>query len=602
MKKIKLVIWDLDETFWQGTLSEEGVCQIEENIILIKELTDRGIINSICSKNDFSEAKKTIIELKIWDYFIFPSISWLPKGEQVKSIIEKCQLRAENVLFLDDNHSNLEEVKYYCKNIYAELPSFIPQIVNHPSFVGKNDKSHTRLNQYKILEKKNIELNNFSNNIEFLKSCDINIEFVDIVEKHIDRVCELIERTNQLNFTKIRLSKSEIVDFLGDNSYEHQLVHVRDKFGDYGLAGFYSYNKAKHFLKHFVFSCRVLNIGIEQFLFDKLNYPNLEIVPKVAINLKNNYKPEWIKVVNNTPENSLIRKTEKTKIFFKGGCDLSQMLFYLNYYDFDIVEETNYVSSENIPIHNDHSQIVVDGFNISKEDKVRLSEKLPFIDSKTYDTKLLDFDYDFLIFSTLMDFTQVLYLEKKTGLRIPFGAYNNIIEDVDNVELNKLFSNYDIDDFKNRYKCLGQITAKEFKQNLRILRNKIPSRIPIIFINGSEVNEYFDNEEGATERHKVMNDALNDFINESKNCYLLDVRKQVFSKEHLIDNLRHYSRVAYKNLAMDLLDLLKINKERGKIRRVQFLKSYILRSKVVYRLKKIKTLREIYDKINKLNG
>ena len=24
-KNIKLVIWDLDETFWKGTLSEEGI-------------------------------------------------------------------------------------------------------------------------------------------------------------------------------------------------------------------------------------------------------------------------------------------------------------------------------------------------------------------------------------------------------------------------------------------------------------------------------------------------------------------------------------------------------------------------------------------------
>ena len=51
--KIKLVIWDLDDTFWKGTLSEGPIVSIAENIQLVRDLTDRGIVNSICSKNDY---------------------------------------------------------------------------------------------------------------------------------------------------------------------------------------------------------------------------------------------------------------------------------------------------------------------------------------------------------------------------------------------------------------------------------------------------------------------------------------------------------------------------------------------------------------------
>ena len=49
-EKIKLIIWDLDDTFWKGTLSEGGVIIPDEHINLIKNLTDAGIVNSICSK------------------------------------------------------------------------------------------------------------------------------------------------------------------------------------------------------------------------------------------------------------------------------------------------------------------------------------------------------------------------------------------------------------------------------------------------------------------------------------------------------------------------------------------------------------------------
>ena len=50
--KIKLIIWDLDETFWDGTLSDGTMSIIEKNIALIQQTTDCGVINSICSKND----------------------------------------------------------------------------------------------------------------------------------------------------------------------------------------------------------------------------------------------------------------------------------------------------------------------------------------------------------------------------------------------------------------------------------------------------------------------------------------------------------------------------------------------------------------------
>ena len=55
LSKIKLIIWDLDETFWNGILSEGPITPIQNNITLLKDLTDHGIVNSICSKNDYEQ-------------------------------------------------------------------------------------------------------------------------------------------------------------------------------------------------------------------------------------------------------------------------------------------------------------------------------------------------------------------------------------------------------------------------------------------------------------------------------------------------------------------------------------------------------------------
>ena len=60
--KTKLIIWDLDDTFWSGNLSEGDVVLKPEAIALVRELTTKGIMNSICSKNNFEDVKNKFIE------------------------------------------------------------------------------------------------------------------------------------------------------------------------------------------------------------------------------------------------------------------------------------------------------------------------------------------------------------------------------------------------------------------------------------------------------------------------------------------------------------------------------------------------------------
>ena len=78
---VRAVIWALDETFWRGTISEGGVSQFLPQVAsLVVELAKRGIVSSICSKNDFEAAKALLVERGVWNYFVLPSLDWSPKG------------------------------------------------------------------------------------------------------------------------------------------------------------------------------------------------------------------------------------------------------------------------------------------------------------------------------------------------------------------------------------------------------------------------------------------------------------------------------------------------------------------------------------------
>ena len=113
---LKLVIWDLDDTFWTGTLSEGEIVPNAEHIRLVKELSYRGIVNSICSKNYMEPAIAKLEELGVSDYFVFPSINWDPKGQRISTLVKDMKLRAENVLFIDDNIINIHEAQHNTHN------------------------------------------------------------------------------------------------------------------------------------------------------------------------------------------------------------------------------------------------------------------------------------------------------------------------------------------------------------------------------------------------------------------------------------------------------------------------------------------------------
>jgi len=173
--QIKCVIWDLDETVWDGSLAEKDTVKPREDIInIIADLDKKGIINSICSKNDYDDTKSLLEKLNIWDYFVFSVIDFVPKGKSVKNIIEQLQLRDENVLFVDDNTGNRNEVKYYCDKIMVadvNEDDFIKDITS----VITQASGASRLERYKILEKKAQAKNNYIDNTDFLKDSEITV-------------------------------------------------------------------------------------------------------------------------------------------------------------------------------------------------------------------------------------------------------------------------------------------------------------------------------------------------------------------------------------------------------------------------------------------
>ncbi len=85
-RKIKCVVWDLDNTLWKGTLVEGDEVALHPGIEeLLKYLDQRGILLSVVSKNDFEPAWEKLQQFGLADYFLYPQIDWLPKSQKIRN-------------------------------------------------------------------------------------------------------------------------------------------------------------------------------------------------------------------------------------------------------------------------------------------------------------------------------------------------------------------------------------------------------------------------------------------------------------------------------------------------------------------------------------
>lgn len=622
LNKIKLIIWDLDDTFWKGTLSEQKVTPIAENIEVIDTLTKRGIINSICSKNDSLEVKKEFekpVYKNIFHNFVFNSIDWSPKGLRIKAMIENMQLRAENVLFIDDNNSNLEEAKFYCKDLKIASPSIIGDIIKAAKTIGKDDSNLTRLNQYKILETKNKKRLEANSNEEFLKNSAIQVFISHDCLNAEERILELLTRTNQMNFTKIRLGKEELHSLLTNENYENAFIKVKDNFGAYGIVGFYSLDKRENKLLHFLFSCRILGMGIDQAVYQKLNYPTVHLQGDISSKLENEPTVNWVEFIKHDFEEEE-KLSSSSKILFKGPCDLDSVVAYLKGVDVD----TEFIhTNQNSPdtIAQQCLTNIVNSHKYSHNECLSILEQAPVLAKDDFDTNLFKKQYDIVFLSTLLEGQIPLYKHKEKNYLIPFGIVDYPFVFKKNWEFlksncwfsyNVKFTDALLEKLSEDFEYVGLPTTEDILSNVLYIRENLNPKTKLILILGPEIefhNEQVPGYSQCAKRYREINAVLKKELATYKNIDFINITDFIESQSDFTDCNNHFSRSVYFKLAKKVKSILSdytkdlsfsfstqsLNKELKELRRKLFayqIKKFLVLNKKKHYTTKIEQVRK----------
>lgn len=267
---IKCVVWDLDNTIWEGILSEDkDNLKLNTHVInVIKKLEEKGIVSSIASKNDSESVMAFLEELNIKDYFLVPQISWGPKSESIKKIATRLNIGLDSIAFFDDSVYERNEVSansplVHCFDI-RDLDNVLKEEAFNPPV---SHESKLRKDKYIQNLMRDLCIEQLEGNIiKFIKESELKLDIREGKLDNIDRYYELIQRTNQLNISVNRLSINEIEKIILDNNKIFYELSLTDKYGEYGIIGISIMEivQKKVCISDMLFSCRAARKYVEE--------------------------------------------------------------------------------------------------------------------------------------------------------------------------------------------------------------------------------------------------------------------------------------------------------------------------------------------------
>jgi FkbH-like protein len=294
----KVLVVDLDNTLWGGVVGEKGPLGIELGDSpegeayralqkYLKGLATRGIVLAVASKNNPDDAREPFEKnpdmiLSLDDFAAFEA-GWGPKGLAIERIAQTLNLGLDSLVFLDDNPAEREQVRRALPEVsVVELPSEPAEYVQaleaglwfESAGVTQEDKE--RVTQYQA-ERQRRELQGaFTSMEDYWRSLAMMAQTNAIDEPDMQRVVQLLGKTNQFNVTTRRHSQEDVKRLLALPGSISLTMRLADKFGDHGLVSVLIAVPSPEFgpralrVDTWLMSCRVIARTVEQYLFGEL--------------------------------------------------------------------------------------------------------------------------------------------------------------------------------------------------------------------------------------------------------------------------------------------------------------------------------------------
>jgi FkbH-like protein len=274
-QSIKCVVWDLDDTVWDGILLEDSEIRVRPDVVeIIKTLDERGILHSIASRNDHEAAMARLREHGLEEYFLYPQINWNSKAASVAQIAQDINIGLDAIAFVDDQPFEREEVAFSHGKVLCLDSRRLEGLLDRSEFTPRfiTDDSKVRRRMYMADIQRNREEADFVGpKEEFLATLNMAFTISPARETDLQRAEELTMRTHQLNTTGYTYSYEELDELSRSPQHKLLVASLTDRHGTYGKIGLTLIECGSEFwtIKLLLMSCRVMSKGVGSIL---LNY------------------------------------------------------------------------------------------------------------------------------------------------------------------------------------------------------------------------------------------------------------------------------------------------------------------------------------------
>jgi FkbH-like protein len=276
-----------------------------------KELTRRGIILAVCSKNDEANALEPFdshpeMILRRGDIACFVA-NWADKPSNLRQIAASLNIGIDSLVLLDDNPFERELVR-------RELPMVgVPEVPDEPSSypyvladagyfegVAVTAEDRERSGQYQSNAAREALRANATDIEGCLRGLEMQLLWRRFDRVGLQRTVQLINKTNQFNLMTRRYTEDEVVAVMEDPRAIGLQLRLVDRFGDNGIIAILigRLDAAQDMVvETWLMSCRVLGRQVEQ---TTLNLLAAEAKRMGARRLVGEYRP--------TKKNAMVRE------------------------------------------------------------------------------------------------------------------------------------------------------------------------------------------------------------------------------------------------------------------------------------------------------
>jgi FkbH-like protein len=288
-RSAKCLVLDLDNTVWGGVIGDDGL----EGIVLgqgsplgeaytafqdyARELSRRGIILAVCSKNDEANAvepfeKHPEMVLKRGDIACFVA-NWSDKASNIRAIAKELNIGIDSLVFIDDNpfERNLirQELPMVAVPEVSDDPTYYPTAIADAGYfegVAVTEEDRERSGQYQGNLARDALKASVTDLDSYLRGLEMQLIWRRFDKIGLQRVVQLINKSNQFNLTTKRYTEEEVLAVMGDPRAFGLQLRLIDRFGDNGVIAIIIgrlNDDNDLYIDTWLMSCRVLGRQVE---------------------------------------------------------------------------------------------------------------------------------------------------------------------------------------------------------------------------------------------------------------------------------------------------------------------------------------------------